>query len=416
MTLGSLKSTLTRLRRSFRAAPEPRPAAAEAKPAKAAKGSKPAKATLPAKASRAKPQAKKEVPPAKRAARQRKAAHAEEKKARRAAAVAEKAQRREAAAEVPEPLDLPLVDANVPCCVCGARESEAFFTTAYKTNKGAVPFHMRRCGGCGLLFNSPRLPDDRISDYYDGSYYVFKRSDAEYFQKSAQIYRRTLQCLETPEGRRDIAEIGSGKGYFLALLKDMGWAVQGIELAQDAADYAEREIGVPTFAGPLEAYLEANPGRSFPVIACIDVIEHVPDPAAFAAALARATVPGSLLVIDTPNARAQLIEEQGSDWRGFNPYHIFVFDADNMGRLLEAHGFLVLQAFTYNNGGEAEAPATPKGERDAAQQAAAARAHAVGLCRTQPSYFETDDARTKLAAERRGENLVVIAVRQGAES
>ncbi len=351
MPLGFLRSAAKRLERRFAASPVRAPKAEAHGGSAGGAGRKPEKA-----------RAKGDAKAAKSRAKQAKAARAEAKRSKREAAASETALAH----------DLPLVEANVPCCVCGRSESDPAFTTHYKTNKGTVPFHMRRCGGCGLLFNSPRLPDDQISEYYDGSYYVFQRADAEYFLKSAWIYQRTIQCLEVPESRREIAEIGSGKGYLLALLQDLGWKVQGVELSGEAAAYAEREIGVPTFAGPLEAFLAQRPGCSFPVIACIDVIEHVPDPAAFAAALARATAPGSLLVIDTPNGRAQAIEGQGAAWRGFNPYHIFVFDPDNLARLLEAHGFLVLQSFTYNNGAAGETgPRLKAGKGDALDPAAA---------------------------------------------
>ncbi len=306
---------------------------------------------------------------------------------------------------------MPLIDVNRPCCICGTDTSTHLFTNTYKKKKVVAPFHMRKCNGCGLLFCSPRIPDDRISDYYDETYYVFHRPDADYFFKSADICRRTVGLAVPPPERRDIVEIGSGKGYLLALLKDMGWRIQGIELAANAAAYAQEQFAVPTYCGTLEDFTRDQPDRRFPIIACIDLIEHVTDPASFVTALASISAPGSLLVIDTPNGQAAHIETEGGAWRGFNPYHIYLFNPDNLTHLLERHGFLVLRSFTYNNHLQPQrrAPAVnPDGSPMAAEEA---RMRSRALCLADDTYFDSEDASAPLAADRRGENLVLIAVR-----
>jgi 2-polyprenyl-3-methyl-5-hydroxy-6-metoxy-1,4-benzoquinol methylase len=310
--------------------------------------------------------------------------------------------------------DKPLVTANVPCCVCGSVDSAEFFTTEFNKFNYSGVFHMRKCKACGLLFCSPRLTPEGIAALYDSNYYVFKKDDAAYFARTASVYARTLGMLTLKPGR--VAEIGSGKGYLLAVLKALGWKTFGIEISPEAASYAERVFGVTTKAGTLDAYLEGSDVQEpFPVVLCIDIIEHVLDPAQFVAELARITAKGGYLIIDTPNANAAHIESEGANWRGFNPFHIYCFNCDNLARLLVAHGFEMVDAFTYNNTISRDPAKTPSGGLWRIGRWLGRRTFATNLeqcvadCRATRGYRSDPDSKEDLAAGLKGENLIGIA-------
>jgi 2-polyprenyl-3-methyl-5-hydroxy-6-metoxy-1,4-benzoquinol methylase len=268
---------------------------------------------------------------------------------------------------------------------------------------------MRRCDDCGLLFCSPRLADEGIAALYGPDYYVNFKSDASYFARTAEVYERTAMMLPTgPDRPGRVLEVGSGKGYLLAALNRLGWRATGIEIGADAARYARDVFGVETFPGTIEAYRAAYPGaHDFPTVLCIDIIEHVTDPSAFVAELASVTAKGGVLVIDTPNGGAAHIPIEKENWRGFNPFHIFVFNRENLTRLLEQRGFRVTQAFSYNNVLDRAALKAKK----ASEPAAATLEECVAACRASTGYRATDDAQGELAADCAGENLVVFATR-----
>lgn len=312
----------------------------------------------------------------------------------------------------PAPEREPTVVANTPCCVCGASESSPFFTTVFNKLRYHGIFHMRRCNGCALLFCSPRLSDKGIAALYGADYYVFSKSDADYFARTAAIYERTAMLLPGgSDADRRVCEIGSGKGYLLAAMNGLGWKTKGIEIGQDAARYARETFGVDTYAGTIEQYRADNPGSAaFPVVMCIDIIEHVLDPDAFVAELASVVSPGGTLVIDTPNAGAGHIQKEMENWRGFNPFHIFVFNKDNLGVLLEKHGFAISRAFTYNNVLD-RAALKAKAASGEGPKPARTLEECIAACEASKGYFQTDDAKAELAADLAGENLVVFATR-----
>ncbi|MGH8022053.1 MAG: class I SAM-dependent methyltransferase [Limisphaerales bacterium] len=237
-----------------------------------------------------------------------------------------------------------------PCLVCGGTPSEFLHQTTYPEFRFPGLFTMRRCNGCGLLFNSPRMDVSDLGKLYGANYYFFRRATANEFKRIVPTYWRTVGRLDAgriPATR--LMDIGCGRGYFPAVLRELGWDARGIEFSPDAAQFARRKFGLDVFAGTAEEYASVHGGQ-FPVVTAIDVIEHVPAPDEFIQAAAGLVKPGGQLVIDTPNAAAANIAIDGRFWKGFNPFHIFLFTVENLSSLLSRHGFVVGQSFSYNNG------------------------------------------------------------------
>ena len=212
-------------------------------------------------------------------------------------------------------------------------------------------------------------------------------------------------------------EVGSGKGYLLAVLKQLGWDVYGIEIAEAAAKHAEDTFEVDSFIGKIEDYLQSDERSApFSLVLGIDIIEHVTDPERFVQSLAQLTTKGGTLIIDTPNGGAKHIDIEGENWRGFNPFHIYLFNNKNLKILLERNGFKVTQSFTYNNFENRRKGAFSYARsvvdrvllrQDAPE--AKLLADCVIAARNAKNYWQTEDARGELAQGCRGENLIVFA-------
>lgn len=293
---------------------------------------------------------------------------------------------------------------------------------------------MRRCSGCGLLFNSPRLDGEGLARLYGGSYYFFNRGIEQEFFRILAMYQRTVALIEHKLLERRALDLGCGRGFFPALLRASGWDAHGVELSGEAADEASRVLGVPVFKGTIEEFAANRPGEPFPLVTAIDVIEHVPDPAGFIGGCARVTKAGGYLILDTPNSDAGNIESIGLEWRGFNPFHIYLFNARNLAQLVESHGFTVERVFSYNNnrmrrslsdrlrgvlrrtgllGAASRAYFWFKGARSDSADPAQALSRAVGRLAGLLPWDQTADARDELAAGNRGDNIILIARKQG---
>ena len=103
----------------------------------------------------------------------------------------------------------------------------------------------------------------------------------------------------------DVLDVGCGGGLLAEAMARKGARVVGLDLASDLLEVARLhalEAGVP-----LEYCLEsaeehaAGHAAAYDVVTCMEMLEHVPDPAAVVEALARMVRPGGHVFLSTIN-------------------------------------------------------------------------------------------------------------------
>jgi 2-polyprenyl-6-hydroxyphenyl methylase/3-demethylubiquinone-9 3-methyltransferase len=152
-----------------------------------------------------------------------------------------------------------------------------------------------------------------------------------------------------PLAGRSAADVGCGAGLLCEPLARLGAEVVGIDAAPEniaaARLHAEGQgLAIDYRTGSIDV-LAAEP---FDLITSLEVVEHVDDPAAFVAGLARALAPGGLLILSTPNrtpmsrlAMITLGEGLGAIPRGTHDWDRFL-TPDELRVHVEAAGLEVL--------------------------------------------------------------------------
>jgi len=82
------------------------------------------------------------------------------------------------------------------------------------------------------------------------------------------------------------------------------------------------------------------------VLVSFEVIEHLFQPSGFVAQCARVLAPGRLLVLSCPNGQGFDIQTLGAKALAVDAEHVNLFNPGSLGRLLERHGFEVLESET----------------------------------------------------------------------
>jgi len=209
------------------------------------------------------------------------------------------------------------------------------------------PFRLWRCRGCGFVFHHPKLTPQEIREQYDGEYYVFHESPERRWARAAQLYVEHLLPLEQRSQGRTLLEIGCAGGELLALARDRGWQVTGIEISPQASQAARRNHDLDVRAGTLEEH--ANTIGGFDVAIANDVIEHIAAPGTFLRTLHDVLRPGGWATLETPNWGGIWRRLGGRRWLGINPFHISFFDARALLRLMGECGFRDCRAGSSTN-------------------------------------------------------------------
>jgi 2-polyprenyl-6-hydroxyphenyl methylase / 3-demethylubiquinone-9 3-methyltransferase len=105
-------------------------------------------------------------------------------------------------------------------------------------------------------------------------------------------------------GRR-VLDVGCGGGLLSESLARAGAQVTGIDLAPGMVEVArlhaaEGGLAIDYRVASADELAQAGPGQ-FDVVTCMEMLEHVPDPAAMTASLVRLLAPGGALFVSTLN-------------------------------------------------------------------------------------------------------------------
>lgn len=152
------------------------------------------------------------------------------------------------------------------------------------------------------------------------------------------------ECGRTPLDGKTALDVGCGAGLLAEPLVRLGARVTGLDAASQLIAVAKEHaraagLEIEYRAGELSA-LEGE----FDLITCMEVIEHVADPATFVRDLARRLARDGLLILSTPNATGwakllMITVAEGIGWvpRGTHDFDKFI-SPDRLKVMLEEAG------------------------------------------------------------------------------
>lgn len=234
---------------------------------------------------------------------------------------------------------------EISCNLCGSDERR-LLCTGYDRDipQNTRVYSLQQCARCGLVYLSPR-PDtpEELAEIYPPSYesYVGEGQGLLMRMRRAAWRPEVAEILARTGPASRILEIGSATGEFLAELRLRGRTnLIGLEPGVEAARIARERHGLEVRTGGLD---DADlPAGSFDLVLMRHVLEHVPDPRATLATIARLLRPGGYCIFTIPNIDSHTTRIFGADWYGYQvPRHFFLFPRRALGTLLRLVGLRV---------------------------------------------------------------------------
>jgi SAM-dependent methyltransferase len=162
-----------------------------------------------------------------------------------------------------------------------------------------------------------------------------------FFRRRAELLLERVEAIRPP-GR--LLDVGCAIGTELAVAAARGWSAIGLELSASSLAVA-RERGLDARGVSLER--ADFPNQTFDLVTLNHVLEHVPRPVPFLEKVHDVLAPGGLLFVALPNVRTWwfYVKRRRYTWT-FQDDHFLHFSVATLSRLLESHGFGVLDCRT----------------------------------------------------------------------
>lgn len=176
------------------------------------------------------------------------------------------------------------------CPACGMEVFEqCFYVDAYS---------ILRCKHCKTMFvhNLP-LSEDLSSIYESERYYELPPDSVK---RIFEENKRRMNLIIEFVSKGVLLDIGCARGALLDEAARSGFETYGIEMSPKNSEIASMN-GHNIYTGSLSGFAATNKGRTFEVVTCLDVIEHVEDPFDFIRTAESFLAPRGVLVLTTPN-------------------------------------------------------------------------------------------------------------------
>jgi SAM-dependent methyltransferase len=194
-----------------------------------------------------------------------------------------------------------------------------------------------------MVYNNPQPDPEELLNIYkevEDPLYLEETQAREYtFKRSLDQLHRFIK----PPGT--LLDVGCYTGAFMQVAEVEGWEVSGLEISTWAADIARKAQKGPVYDVTLDQ-LPLPPG-GFDVITSWDVMEHLPQPAAFLQDAANLLKPGGILAFSTHMVDSWAVRLLGTRYPFFMEMHLVHFSRATARRILEDQGYELLRIYTH---------------------------------------------------------------------
>ncbi|WPO83987.1 class I SAM-dependent methyltransferase [Chryseobacterium sp. JJR-5R] len=145
------------------------------------------------------------------------------------------------------------------------------------------------------------------------------------------VHVATYEYAKQFTAGKKVLDFGCGSGYGAKMLSETAEYVFGVDISQEAVDFAKKEYISPN----LDFITYSGLGNEkFDVITSFQVIEHVKNDSEYITQLKKLLAPKGILLISTPDRKNRLFNYIQKPW---NIFHLKEYSYKSLKQLLENH-------------------------------------------------------------------------------
>ncbi|OQA35719.1 MAG: bifunctional 3-demethylubiquinone-9 3-methyltransferase/ 2-octaprenyl-6-hydroxy phenol methylase [Parcubacteria group bacterium ADurb.Bin326] len=230
------------------------------------------------------------------------------------------------------------------CPICSSKQNKR----KYKIEK----FVVIECPKCGLIRLDHDFSFDKVKKLYKKQYFnnpVFSIGYIDYAatERSLRLnFLKRAKRISRSVGEKQIRllDVGTSTGYFISECSKLNIIAEGIELSEEAVDFARSRLKLTVFKSALEDF---RGKKQYDVISAWDVIEHSSDPNKFLKKVNSLLVENGKFFFTTGDVQSVCSKLSGKRWHLFNlPDHLFFYSKGTITKLLKKNKFVV-KSITY---------------------------------------------------------------------
>jgi SAM-dependent methyltransferase len=213
------------------------------------------------------------------------------------------------------------------------------------------------CSQCGVSFLWPYIADYQLSEVYSRSYFTGEEGSFDHFMipgsgvnyeesfAAARVQKFVVtikKLFEYVPNARSILDIGAASGEFLAIARDTGLSISGIELSSYAASRAKEKYGFELHKVRFENYTGAE---KYDLIHTNHVFEHFAAPHKALDHIASLLNPGGMVYVEVPfqfsvfEVIKYLLTRKRKTFDIFSVHHPVFYRPRSLRKLFAIHSF-----------------------------------------------------------------------------
>lgn len=248
----------------------------------------------------------------------------------------------------------PAASEAVRCYFCGSTSCKQLVIAQDDLTGKKGDFRFVTCDGCGLAYQSPRIPLDEIGAWYDDEYishrkktqwgpltWFYRRAMDKHDREKERLVARYVQLNHDSR----VLDVGCGAGTFLA------WLHTHHSVRAEGVDFKDLSA-LPSFdkfrfhRGLF--YEQPLPDNAYDLITMWHFLEHDYDPFRSLAMARRLLKPEGRLVIEVPRLDSVSFSMYGNRWPGLQaPQHTVLFSKKMLLQFMQKAELEVIEYLPY---------------------------------------------------------------------